>query len=232
MSAAPSPGQQSAATGRWWPTHPASSDRRSARHGLADEARELLRLVSQLETESCDLDTLAAAKARMAEVRDLLASLPDLSSHGGACSAPGDDANLFERSPVSGWANPLAAPLQLEFDGETTYGHAVYHDAYEGPPGNVHGGVIMAAFDELLGVAQAASGLAGFTGTLTVRMRRPTPLHQRIDYEAGVESVEGRKIIAVGRASHGAELLAEATGIFIAPRQSEVARAAGMPTDG
>ena len=230
MSAAQPPPEQSATTGRWWPTHPASSERRSARHRLADEAREVLRLVSQLETESCDLDTLAEAEARLAEVRGLLAPLPDLSPHGGACSAPGDDANLFERSPVSGWANPLAAPLHLEFDGTTTYGHAVYHDAYEGPPGNVHGGVIMAAFDELLGVAQAASGIAGFTGTLTVRMRRPTPLRERIDYEAGVESVEGRKITAWGRATHDGTLLAEATGVFITPREPEVAQAAGMPT--
>lgn len=225
----PPPAEQSGATGRWWPTHPDHSELRAARHRLAHETREVLRLVSQLETEACDPDRLADVETRLAEVRQLLGTQPDLSRHGGACSAPGDDANLFERSPVSGWANPLAAPLRLEFDGRRTYGHAVYHDAYEGPPGFVHGGVVMAAFDELLGVAQAASGIAGFTGTLTVRMQAPTPLRERIEYEAGVEAVEGRKITARGRATHDGRVLAEATGIFIAPRRPEVAEAAGMP---
>ena len=37
---------------------------------------------------------------------------------------------------------------------------------YEGPPGHVHGGLVAAMFDELLGFAQLSGG---FTGTLTIR---------------------------------------------------------------
>ena len=82
------------------------------------------------------------------------------------------DSSLFERSPLSGRSNPLAAPLVLEFVGEQTFGRATYGDAYEGPPGLVHGGYVISAFDDLLGVAQAASGIAGLTGTLTVKLLR------------------------------------------------------------
>jgi acyl-coenzyme A thioesterase PaaI-like protein len=82
----------------------------------------------------------------------------------------------------------------------------------------VHGGFVIAAFDDLLGVAQAASGTAGFTGTLTVRLVARTPLHERIDYEAGVQERSGRKVTVWGRSTLNGELLAEATGIFIAPR--------------
>ena len=106
----------------------------------------------------------------------------------------------------------------LEFDGDLTCGHATYGEVFEGPPGLVHGGFVISAFDDLLGVAQAASRMAGLTGTLEVRLRRGTPLHRRIDYEAGVASVAGRKITAWGRSLLDGEVLAEATGIFIQPR--------------
>jgi hypothetical protein len=82
----------------------------------------------------------------------------------------------------------------------------------------VHGGYVISAFDDLLGVAQAASGTAGFTGTLSVRLHAGTPLNQRIDYEAGVTSHQGRKVIAWGKSYADGRLLAEAEGIFIEPR--------------
>ena len=44
------------------------------------------------------------------------------------------------------------------------------------------------------------------------------PLHQRIDYEAGVERREGRKVFMRGESRCAGELLAEAHGVFIAPR--------------
>jgi hypothetical protein len=46
-------------------------------------------------------------------------------------------------------------------------------------------------------------------------MRRPTPLSRAIDYEGGVDRVDGRKIHAWGRSTCDGELLAEAEGIFI-----------------
>jgi hypothetical protein len=106
----------------------------------------------------------------------------------------------------------------MEFEGDQTRGHATYPDYYEGPPGLVHGGYVISAFDDLLGVAQAASGIAGFTGTLTVKLLGGTPLNRRIDYQAGVTSVNGRKVIAWGKSFLDGVLLAEAEGIFIEPR--------------
>jgi hypothetical protein len=81
---------------------------------------------------------------------------------------------------------------------------------------------VAAAFDDLMGMAQMASGIAGYTGTLTVKMLRPTPLNTRIDYEAGVDRVDGRKIYVWARSRDADTLLAEAEIVFIAPK-------AGMP---
>ena len=75
-----------------------------------------------------------------------------------------------------------------------------------------------AAFDDLLGATQTLSGIAGFTGTLTIKMVRPTPLNRRIDYEGGVASVEGRKILTWGRSTYAGEEVARAEGLFISPR--------------
>ena len=202
----------------WFPVDDDPSPRRLRKHALAEEVRALIADVLYLDVEHVDEDDLADAEARLGEARKALDALPDIRGKGGVYGNRGD-ASLFERSPLSGRCNALAAPLVLEFDGERTLGHATYGEAYEGPPGSVHGGYVISAFDDLLGVAQAASGTAGFTGTLSVRLVARTPLHERIDYEAGVSSHEGRKVTVWGRSSLKGETLAEATGIFIAPKQ-------------
>jgi acyl-coenzyme A thioesterase PaaI-like protein len=202
----------------WFPVDDAPSPRRLRKHALADEVRALVADVLYLDVEGTDDEALAEAEARLTDARKAIASLPDIRGKGGVYGNRGD-ASLFERSPLSGRCNALAAPLVLEFDGDRTIGHATYGEAYEGPPGSVHGGYVISAFDDLLGVAQAASGTAGFTGTLSVRLVARTPLHERIDYEAGVESHSGRKVTAWGRSTLNGKVLAEATGIFIAPRQ-------------
>lgn len=202
---------------RWFPVDPPPSPRRQRKHALAEEVRALVADVLFLDIEAADDDALLEAEQRLAEARKAVAGLPDTRSQGGTYGVEGDNS-LFERSPFSGRCNALAVPLEVHFEGDRTFAHATYREAYEGPPGSVHGGHVIAAFDDVLGVAQAASGTAGFTGTLSVKLLARTPLHERIDYEAGVESRSGRKVIAWGRATCKGELLAEATGIFVAPR--------------
>jgi acyl-coenzyme A thioesterase PaaI-like protein len=126
---------------------------------------------------------------------------------------------FFDRSPIVGLSNPLAAPLSLEMgeeDGKRiVIGRARFNAAYEGPPGNVHGGMVAAAWDEVLGMAQSLSGNAGFTGTLTIRYRTPTPLYDDLVFKAWVDRVEGRKIFVAGVCHAGERLCSEADGIFI-----------------
>lgn len=127
----------------------------------------------------------------------------------------GDPHAFFDNSPIMGLANPLAPPVVVRPEGDIVVGTACYGAAYEGAPGCVHGGMISAAFDEVLGMAQSLTGNPGMTGTLTVRYRRPTPLHRELRYEGRVERVERRKIFTVGRLLHGDELTADAEAVFI-----------------
>jgi acyl-coenzyme A thioesterase PaaI-like protein len=135
----------------------------------------------------------------------------------------GDPHAHFDHSPIIGKANPLAPPLELSVVEGQVVGRAVFGSAYEGPPGAIHGGYVAAAFDELLGMAQSLGGNPGMTGTLTVRYRRPHPLHTEIRFEAELVRIEGRKIFTVGRSFADRELRAEAEGIFISVDFSKIA---------
>jgi hypothetical protein len=196
----------------------ALGQRVDAKHRLANETRRLVEAVAMLDAEECDPADLEALADSVAEVADTCDPLPNLMKYGGAAVGPPVASALDERSPISGRGNAIAPPMVVEFDGERTTAWATYGPAYEGPPFHVHGGWVIAAFDELLGVAQVASGRPGMTGTLTIRLSRPTPIGRRIDYEGWVERVEGRKTFTRGVARLDGEVLAEAEGIFIAPR--------------
>ncbi|NUP52559.1 MAG: hypothetical protein HOW97_35330 [Catenulispora sp.] len=127
------------------------------------------------------------------------------------------DALLVERSTINGRGNPLAPPVRMWADGDLIRAEAYFTAPYEGPPGRVHGAWVAACFDEVLGCAQGASGAFGFTGTLTITLRRATPLYTKITYEAGFSHREGRKIHAWGRCYADGQLTAEATGVFVVP---------------
>jgi hypothetical protein len=192
---------------------------RGRKHELVRQVKRLIELTAHLDIEEVEqLDDIDRIIADVVAVSDRLEPFPSLHAKGGMAATGGDDSTLLERSGISGLSNPLAAPLQFKVEGEKTFGWAEYSPAYEGPIGCLHGGFVAAAFDDLMGIAQTASGRAGYTGTLTVRMRRPTPLNKRIDYEAGVSRSEGRKIWVWATAHCEDELLAEAEILFISPK--------------
>ena len=164
---------------------------------------------------------LAAAAERLGSIADTLSSevatskrprrQPDPSRH---------PADFFPTSPMIGWANPIAPPVEVwaevgENGQREIRGRVTFDYPYEGPPTCVHGGVIAELFDELLGSANIIAGQAGMTGTLTVRYRKPTPLLAPLDIVARHTGTEGRKIFTWGGLYHDGELTAEAEGIFI-----------------
>jgi len=180
----------------------------------ADAVRGLIDDLLFLDTGTEDLqqlrDTVGAVRRRVAA----LPSLRDQPRSGW----PIDDFSLAERGPYAGRANPVAPPLHFDSLTPTTRAWAVYGPAYEGRVGDMNGGVVIAAFDDVLGCAQLAGPVSGRTGTMTVRLRTPSPIGKRIDYEGWIERTEGRKVFTRGTAHHGETLLAEAEAIFVAPR--------------
>ena len=111
--------------------------------------------------------------------------------------------------------NPLAPPAEFEIRDGRVHGRVRFGAAYVGPPASVHGGVIAALFDELLGCANLANEVGGMTGTLRVKYLSPTPIGEELRLEGWVEQIEGRKVFTRGTIHHGDALTAEAEGVFI-----------------
>ncbi|MEX2256095.1 MAG: PaaI family thioesterase, partial [Acidimicrobiia bacterium] len=108
-----------------------------------------------------------------------------------------------------------APPFDFELSGRGIVARGVFGTVYQGPPGYVHGGWVALAFDEALGMANTASGHPGLTGRLTVRYRRPTPLHTEVVFEAHTARVDGRRITTVGTLHADGKVTAEAEGLFV-----------------
>lgn len=163
-------------------------------------------------------EVLEKAAAEIQAVADELAQYPHGHNYINAeASITGDVGDFFDNSPIAGLGNPLAAPVHMRVEGDEVVGEVRWGSAYEGPPGCCHGGHVAAAFDDVLGLAQDLAGQSGMTGTLTVRYRRPTPLHQDHTFRARLDRVEGRKIFTTGELyDPEGNVLAEGEGIFIA----------------
>jgi acyl-coenzyme A thioesterase PaaI-like protein len=193
------------------------SPRRRELRRLADAARRVLHTMVMNGASAAEL--AAAADALEAVADDLHRHAQPATSifEGfGEASTSGDPHGFFDHSPMLGVANPIAPPITLRgVDERTMAGEVTFGPAYEGPPGCVHGGFIAAAFDEVLGAVQSLSGQPGMTGTLTVRYRSPTPLHQSLSFTGRFERVEGRKIITTGTLHVEDRLCAEADGTFV-----------------
>ena len=193
---------------------------------LADELRRIINRLALVRPPAADSAAAADAAASFAH---RLEQLPQRAGAWEVSEAGMEPRDFIEHSPLSGPSNPLAPPIIAEFvdgpSGQYVTGSVTFGAAYEGPPGHVHGGLVAAMFDELLGFAQQSSG---FTGRLTVHYRRPTPLHQPLSVKAWQEREDGRKRIIKGTCHLGETLLSEAEGLFIAPRDGDYKTVLGL----
>jgi len=182
---------------------------------LAAAMRQVIGRLVQSNAPEAELRAAADALERYAE---RLAGHERLKRYEGFSESAnaGNVGAFFDQSPLIGLSNPLAPPIRIEQTGERgATGTVNFGPAYEGPPGSVHGGFVAAAFDEVLGYAQSLAGNPGFTGTLTIVYRSPTPLFTDLEIRCEIDGQERRKTFASGRLFAGDRLCAEASAIFI-----------------
>lgn len=188
---------------------------------LADQLRRIIHRLVLVRPDAEDLRRAADGAQQFADSLDLLRPRGGTGEVSEAGLRPNDPVR---HSPMSGTSNPLAPPMVTRQiregddgpDGRRTEGTVRFGAAYEGPPGHVHGGLLAAMFDELLGRSQL---VPGFTGSLTISYRRPAPLDRDLRIAAWVDRVEGRKRWLRGTCHLDDALLCEAEGLFIAPRE-------------
>jgi acyl-coenzyme A thioesterase PaaI-like protein len=206
-----------------WAMADEPSPRRLEMRRLAEAGRLV---IERLASTDAPHDVIERAAQHLEAAAAELAGPKKVRSYQGfaeSANAGGDPHAHFDHSPIIGQANPIAPPLRVEWHADRIVCRAVFGSAYEGPPGSVHGGWIAAAFDEVLGMAQSIGGAPGMTGTLSIRYRKPTPLHRELRFEGTLDRVDGRKIFTSGRLYDGDTLTAEAEGLFISVDFSKIA---------
>lgn len=189
-------------------------ERREAVYGpLAAAVRDLVD--ATIRTTVADEDIRAA----QAEIEAIVERLRSQQLPGPAGVRYNSDARSWSWGNAAiGLRNAVAPPLTV-VHGDVGHTHAdvTLGAAYEGPPGLVHGGVSALLLDHVMGeTASAGFSRATFTGTLTLRYQRGTPLGP-IRLEAHIDREEGRKVYVVASISDSEGVTVEADGVFIIP---------------
>jgi acyl-coenzyme A thioesterase PaaI-like protein len=119
---------------------------------------------------------------------------------------------------VCGRNNPIGLHLQFYADDEGRV-RAEYtgHQEHEGFPGVMHGGLVTALLDEIIGRAAILSDLWCMTAKLEVRFRKPVPVGEPLSLVGELTRRRGRLLEGHGEIRCGCddEVLAEAQGTYI-----------------
>lgn len=191
------------------------NDNWAAKRDLSDATR---RLIENLVTSTSSTEELLAIAQQVSAHADKLAEAPKIFGRDAfeKVGNYGDTTHLgYELNPLDGKSNPIAAPIIVWVDDDMVYGKATMGWQYEGPPDSVHGGFVAALFDQFLGIGQKITKQPGFTGTLTIKYLKPTPIATELKLKGWVDRVEGRKNFLSGEMWAGDVLTATCEGIFI-----------------
>ncbi|MEB4210930.1 PaaI family thioesterase [Mycobacterium sp. 94-17] len=118
--------------------------------------------------------------------------------------------------PVRG--NLLTIPMHArKTDDGRVEGRARFARFHLGRNGAVHGGSLGMLFDTVLGLTAVL--LTGSrrqrTAYLKIDYRNIVPIDKELQFSAGVDSVDGRKVFVSGRLTDGDTLLTEADALFV-----------------
>lgn len=132
------------------------------------------------------------------------------------------DTNAKGRHPmddraVAGPANPTAVDFEARREGDEVVADACFGAAFEGAPGRVHGGMVAAVFDDLVGFILGMVGNPGFTGRLTIDYKAPVPTERPVEFRARLRERTERKLLVDADVRLGEKVLAtcEATMILV-----------------
>jgi len=126
-----------------------------------------------------------------------------------------DDNGCF----VCGKSNPIGLQLTFEQEGEEYVTYFTPKKEHQGWLGMTHGGIVCTVLDEVMARYVYILGHNAVTGEITVRMKRPAPIGERLRFAGKIESENHRVINCTARATDTAgNIIAEATGRMVRVR--------------
>jgi acyl-coenzyme A thioesterase PaaI-like protein len=114
--------------------------------------------------------------------------------------------------------NILTIPMNAhKTDDGRIEGWARFARFHLGRNGAVHGGCLGMLFDTVLGLTSSviSGGPRQRTAFLHINYRQIAPIEKKLQIDAGVDRVEGRKIFVSGRLRDGDTVLADAEALFV-----------------
>jgi len=174
-------------------------------HGSDVDLAEVARVAGRLA------DTLEAGELRVRPADQMLRyELP---------VAEGGDLSCWPDCMIAGTAHPNGTGLHAHREGDEAVATVVLGPAHEGPPGRAHGGMVASLFDEVMGFAMWMEALPAYTAWLRVDYRAPVPVGEPVEFRARITGRERRKAFMAATARCGGEIVAEAEGLFVVPRE-------------
>jgi acyl-coenzyme A thioesterase PaaI-like protein len=131
---------------------------------------------------------------------------------------------LFSDSVVSGAANPMGLGGYLWREGDTAVMEVTLGKAFEGAPGQAHGGIVAALLDETMGLVNAINEVLAFTAQLDITFLEPTPVNEPITARARLARSDNRKHFIEAELLAGSRVVATASALFIAVDPSKFLR--------
>ena len=125
------------------------------------------------------------------------------------------DDVMGELVSVGGRSHPCSPELRWQEASNRITGAVKFSQAFEGPPGHVHGGWVAGVLDHLMGMTHVRTGHPGMTGGLSVRYLKPTPLNQRIEVSAQATELDDKRTEVKAEMRFGETTTAKAEAIFV-----------------
>lgn len=123
-----------------------------------------------------------------------------------------DDDGCF----VCGKSNPIGLKLEFAEEGDEYVTYFTPAKEHQGWLGIVHGGLVSTVLDEVMARYVYVLGHNAVTGEMTIRLKRPAPIGQRLRFAGRIESVDRRVIHCSARATdESGQLIAEAAGRMV-----------------
>ena len=125
------------------------------------------------------------------------------------------DNVMGELVAMAGRSHPCSPGLLWQEEPNRITGTVTFGQAFEGPPGHVHGGWVAGVLDHLMGMTHVRTGHPGMTGGLSVRYLKPTPLNQLIDVSAEATELDDKRTEVKAEMRYGETATATAEAIFV-----------------
>ena len=125
------------------------------------------------------------------------------------------DDVMGELVSVGGRSHPCSPELRWQEASNRITGTVKFSQAFEGPPGHVHGGWVASVLDHLMGMTHVRTGHPGMTGGLSVRYLKPTPLNQVIEVSAQATELDDKRTEVKAEMRFGETTTATAEAIFV-----------------